>query len=67
MQSINQIWTGALWQALLEEQMEMTEEQTVFILSGNNAEGIARFEGLLELSNTMADEMASGLIRQFRL
>lgn len=67
LQSINEVWTGALWQALLEEQLEMTEEQAVFVLSGNNAEGIARFEGLLELSNTMADEMASGLIRQFRL
>ncbi len=67
LQSINEVWTGALWQALLEEQLEMTEEQAVFVLSGNNAEGIARFEGLLELSDTMADEMASGLIRQFRL
>ncbi len=67
LQSINEAWTGALWQALLEEQLEMTEEQAVFVLSGNNAEGIARFEGLLELSDTMADEMASGLICQFRL
>ncbi|HWR21948.1 MAG TPA: acetylglutamate kinase [Feifaniaceae bacterium] len=67
LRSINEAWTGALWQALLEEQVEMTEEQAVFVLSGNNAEGIARFEGLLELSDTMADEMASGLIRQFRL
>ncbi len=67
LQSINEAWTGPLWQALLEEQLEMTEEQAVFVHSGNNTEGIARFEGLLELSDTMAEEMASGLIRQFRL
>ncbi len=67
LQSINESWTGALWQALLEEQLEMTEEEAVFVHSGNNVEGIARFEGLLELSNTMADEMANGLMRQFRL
>lgn len=64
---INPFWDKTKWQEMLFEHLEMTENEAVQILSGKYPESITQYDSIQEEALAMADDMALGIIRQFRM
>ena len=65
--SANPYWNRADWQAMLHEHLMMTESEAVQLLTGKYADSIAEYDEVQAQVLEMADIMAQGIIRQFRL
>lgn len=64
---INPCWNNKHWKEMLFEHLEMTENEAVQILSGQYAMSLAQYDAIQEQALMMADDMACGIIRQFRI
>lgn len=64
---INPYWEEEAWRQLLFDHLEMTEREAVLRLGGRYAEDIRIFESIEQEALDMADEMAEGIFRQFRM
>lgn len=65
--SANPFWNRADWQAMLYDHLKMTENEAVQMLTGKYADSITEFDEVQAQALEMADMMAQGIIRQFRL
>ena len=65
--NVNPYWSNKTWQALLYDHLRMTENEAVQILTGQYEESIAEFDAIQEEALKMADEMACGIIQQFKI
>ena len=64
---INPYWSRANWQAALYEHLQKTENEAVQLLTGKYADSITEYDAIQAQALEMADMMAQGIIRQFRL
>lgn len=65
--SINPFWSEREWRELLFEHLRMTEDEAVFILTGQYEKSIKEYDAIQAEALKMADVMTSGIIRQFRI
>lgn len=65
--SINRLWSEAQWRNLLFEHLRMTENEAVFILTGQYENGIKEYDRIQAEALMMADVMTCGIIRQFSI
>lgn len=67
MNEINPYWSKDKWQAMLGDHLKMTENEAVQMLSGKFAESISQYDAIQAEALKMADEMAIGILKQFRM
>jgi len=65
--SINPWWNVSQWRNLLFEHLRMTENEAVFILTGQYENGVKEYDNIQAEALIMADVMTCGIIRQFCL
>lgn len=65
--TINRFWSEAQWRVLLFDHLRMTENEAVFILTGQYEKGIQEYDRIQEEALNMADVMTGGIIRQFNI
>lgn len=65
--SINPFWNKRTWRSMLFEHLRMTENEAVFVLSGQYEESIREYDSIQAQALQMADVMTGGIIRQFRI
>ncbi|NLL55747.1 MAG: acetylglutamate kinase [Clostridiales bacterium] len=65
--SINRFWTEELWTKLLFDHLKMTEDEAVYILTGQYENSIKEYDHIQAEALTMADVMACGIAQQFRI
>jgi hypothetical protein len=63
--SINRFWSKNEWRKLLFDHLRMTEDEAVFILTGQYERGIKVYDHIQAEALEMADVMTCGIIRQF--
>ncbi len=63
--SINRFWNEAQWRDLLFDHLRMTENEAVFILTGQYSKGVKEYDYIQAEALNMADVMTNGIIRQF--
>lgn len=63
--AINPFWSKCEWRNLLFDHLRMTEDEAVFILTGQYEKGIKKYDEIQASAFKMADVMTCGLIRQF--
>lgn len=63
--SINPYWSKREWQRLLYDHLKMTEDEAVKRLNGQYAEDIKIYDDIEDEALLMADEMSSGILKQF--
>lgn len=64
---INRFWSKAQWTDLLFDHLRMTENEAVFILTGQYEKSIKEYDRIQAEALDMADVMTSGIIRQFNV
>ncbi|MGI6162227.1 MAG: acetylglutamate kinase [Christensenellales bacterium] len=62
---INPCWSECEWKNLLFDHLRMTEDEAVFILSGQYKKGIKEYDDIQAEALEMADVMTCGIICQF--
>jgi len=65
--SINPFWKKRIWKNMLFDHLEMTEDEAVFILTGEYERGIKVYQDIQNQALRMADFMTCGIIRQFMI
>lgn len=65
--SINCFWSEREWRELLFKHLRMTENEAVFILTGQYAKSIKEYDEIQAEALRMADVMTRGIIHQFRI
>lgn len=65
--SINLFWSETQWRVLLFDHLRMTENEAVFILTGQYDKGINEYDHIQAEAINMADVMTFGIIRQFNI
>lgn len=65
--SINRFWSEAQWRNLLFDHLRMTEDEAVFILTGQYEKSIKEYDNIQAEALKMADVMTCGIIRQFSI
>ncbi len=63
--SINPFWNECEWRDLLFDHLRMTEDEAVFILTGQYKKSIQEYGDIQAEALRMADVMTCGIIRQF--
>ncbi len=63
--SINPHWSECVWRKLLFDHLRMTEDEAVFILTGQYEKSIKEYDAVQAEALEMADVMTCGIIRQF--
>lgn len=63
--SINPFWDECVWRELLFDHLRMTEDEAVFVLTGQYRRSIREYDAIQTQALEMADVMTCGLIRQF--
>lgn len=64
---INPLWSECEWRNLLFDHLRMTEDEAVFILTGQYEKSIKVYDDIQAEALKMADVMTCGIIRQFRI
>lgn len=64
---INPYWNKMTWQMLLYDHLKMTENEAAQILTGQYDASIGQYDAIQKEALEMADYMATGIIKQFRL
>lgn len=65
--SINPYWSKNEWKMMLYDHLKMTETEAVQRLNGQYEKDIAQFDIIEDQALMMADSMASGIAKQFRI
>lgn len=65
--SINRFWSEAQWRDLLFDHLRMTENEAVYILTGQFEKSIEEYDRIQAEALNMADVMTRGIIRQFSI
>lgn len=65
--SINPCWDECTWRELLFDHLRMTEDEAVFILTGQYEKGIKEYDAVQAEALKMADVMTCGILRQFHI
>jgi len=65
--SINPFWSEKEWRTLLFDHLRMTEDEAVFILTGQFEKSIKVYDQIQAQALHMAEVMTCGIIRQFRI
>lgn len=65
--SINPNWSKNEWKMLLYDHLKMVESEAVLRLNGEYEKDIAQFDALEDQALMMADYMANGIAKQFRI
>lgn len=65
--SINPYWSRQEWQMMLYDHLKITEDEAVYRLSGQFARDVALYDALEDQVLLMADHMADGIQKQFRI
>ena len=65
--SINPNWSKKIWQDLLYEHLKMTENEALYQINGEYEESVAEFDNIQKEALDMANYMAGGIIKQFRI
>jgi len=65
--AINPYWSRNMWQTLFYDHLMMTENEAAQILTGQYETSIGQYDAIQKEALEMADYMANGIIRQFRL
>lgn len=65
--SINPFWNEHTWKRLLFEHLRFTENEAVYILTGQYERSIREYDAIQAEALQMADVMTNGIIRQFRI
>ncbi|MEL7608484.1 MAG: acetylglutamate kinase [Bacillota bacterium] len=63
--SINPFWSARTWKTLFFDHLRMTEDEAVFILTGQFEKSIEEYDHIQAEALKMADVMTCGIIRQF--
>lgn len=63
--SINSFWSEYAWRELLFAHLRMTQDEAVFILTGQYENSIKKYDDIQAEALRMADVMTYGIIRQF--
>jgi hypothetical protein len=63
--SINPFWSERVWRELLFDHLRMTEDEAVFVLTGQYQRSIKEYDAIQAEALEMADVMTCGIIRQF--
>lgn len=64
---INPYWSKNKWVLMLDDHLKLTEEEAVARLTGQYAKDVSLFDVIEDQALMMGDEMAEGIIRQFRI
>ncbi len=64
---INPYWSKKKWQALLYDHLKMTENEAVQELNGQYEASVTQYDVIQEEAIKMANYMANGIIRQFKI
>lgn len=64
---INPCWNCCTWKQMMHSHLQMTEQEAALRLAGSYDRDIAQFDAIETEALEMADYMASGIHRQFRL
>lgn len=64
---INPYWSFNVWQKLLYDHLKMTENEAVQMLTGQYDASVAQYDAIQNEALVMADVMADGIIKQFRV
>lgn len=65
--NLNPYWSRKIWTKMLYDHLKMTENEAGLRLSGKYPEDIAEFNRIEAEALKMADYMASGIMKQFKL
>lgn len=65
--AINPYWSRNMWQSMLYDHLMMTENEATQILTGQYETSIGQYDAIQKEALEMADYMANGIIRQFRI
>jgi hypothetical protein len=63
--SINPFWSEYEWRDLLFDHLRMTEDEAVFILTGQYEKSIKEYDDIQAEALLMADVMTRGIVHQF--
>jgi len=64
---INPYWNAKKWQALLYDHLKMTENEVVLELKGQYEDSVKQYDAIQDEAIKMANYMANGIIRQFKI
>ena len=64
---INPYWNEMAWKTYLYDHLKMTENEAGQILTGQYEASIVQYDAIQKEALDMADYMANGIIKQFRL
>jgi hypothetical protein len=62
---INPFWSVCVWRDLLFDHLQMTENEAVYMLTGQYEKSIEEFDAIQAEALEMADVMTRGIIQQF--
>jgi hypothetical protein len=65
--SINPNWSKNEWKMLLYDHLKMVESEAVLRLNSEYEKDIAQFDAIEDQALMMADYMANGIAKQFRI
>lgn len=64
---INPYWSAKKWQALLYDHLKMTENEATLELKGQYEDSVKQYDAIQDEAIKMANYMANGIIRQFKI
>lgn len=67
LECINPYWNKKVWQQLLYSHLKMTEDEAVLMLKEQYKASIVQYDQIQKEALEMADYMAEGIIKQFRV
>jgi len=65
--NINPNWSKKVWQDLLYDHLNMTENEAIYQIRGEYEESVAEFDKIQKEALQMANYMAGGIIKQFKV
>ena len=65
--SINPYWNKMAWQTMLYDHLKMTENEATQVLTGQYDASIVQYDAIQKEALEMAEYMANGIFRQFRI
>lgn len=64
---INPCWSKRFWTEMMHHHLELVTKEAVFLLNGEYERNVQIYDVIEKQTLIMADEMARGIIRQFRI
>ena len=64
---LNPFWSEVRWRKMLFDHLKMTEDEAVFVLTGQFERSIKEYDRIQAQALDMADFMTNGIIKQFNI